>query len=146
MEAVSSLEKKYRVLQKMVRPLANVDLQCESLRSAEIQGLLAGGDRRCGRLLPLLAAGKGLKAACREAVVDVDACLHRERGQDEPFPWEILFQGVSRDYLWSEYQDALAARPGAVCHPGCRRCGLTACSGLPPQKLTGSLDNSSPHA
>jgi radical SAM superfamily enzyme YgiQ (UPF0313 family) len=124
MERVNRLEKKYRVLQRMIGPLANVDLQFESLRSAELQGLLARGDRRCGRLLPLLAAGQGLKAACREAGLDPACYLYRERGRDEVFPWEIIVQGVRREYLRSEYQAALNATPGEVCRPGCRRCGL----------------------
>ena len=124
MEPVNRLEKKYRLLKRMIGPLANVDLQGESLRSAELQGLLARGDRRCGRLLPLLATGQGLKAVCREAGLDPGFFLSRERGQDELFPWEIIAQGIRRDYLWQEYQAALAAAPGAVCRPGCRRCGL----------------------
>jgi hypothetical protein len=125
MERVNRLEKKYRLLQRMIGPLANVDLQVESLRSALLQGLLARGDRRCGRLLPQLAAGKGLQAACREAGLDPGFFLYRERGQDEIFPWEIIAQGVRREYLWDEYQSALAATPGTVCRPGCRRCGLS---------------------
>lgn len=127
MEPVGRLEKKYRALQKLVRPLANVDLQCESLRSAELQGLLARGDRRCAALLSPLAAGASLKAACRETGLDAAFYLHRERRVDELFPWEIIDQGVRRDYLWSEYRDALAARSGLVCSPGCRRCGVAGC-------------------
>ena len=124
MESVARLEKKYRLLRKMVRPMANVDLQCESLRSSELQGLLARGDRRCGRLLPLLAAGRGLKAACRESGIDPAYYLERERGERELFPWEIIDQGVRRDYLWNEYQAALSATLGQICRPGCRRCGM----------------------
>ena len=52
MEPVNRLEKKYRLLQKLIGPLANVDLHTESLRSAELQGLLARGDRRCGSSRP----------------------------------------------------------------------------------------------
>jgi radical SAM superfamily enzyme YgiQ (UPF0313 family) len=127
MEPVARLEKKYRLLQKLIRPLANVDLQCESLRSAELQGFFARGDRRSGRILPLLAEGRGLKAACRQAGLDPASCLHRERRPDEPFPWEIITQGVRRDYLWHEYRAALAGTPGSICHPGCSRCGMTGC-------------------
>ncbi len=127
MEPVAVLEKKYRLLQKLIRPLPNVELQCESLRSAELQGFLARGDRRVGRILPLLAAGKGLKAACRETGLDPAFYLTRERGAEELFPWEILDQGIRRDYLHQEYQSALAAQPGSVCHPGCRRCGVAGC-------------------
>ncbi|MBE0575331.1 MAG: radical SAM protein [Desulfuromonadales bacterium] len=124
MEQRGQLEKKYRLLQKRLRPLPNVDLNFESLRQAEIQGLLARGDRRVGRLLPLLAGGSSLKAACRQVGLDPAFYLHRERGMDELFPWDIIEQGVQRGHLRKEYEEALAARPGHVCHPGCRRCGL----------------------
>lgn len=127
MEPGARLEKKYRQLQKLIRPLANVDLQCESLRGAELQGVLARGDRRCGRLLPQLAAGLGLKAACREIGLDAANYLHRERRREELFPWEIIAQGVRREYLWDEYRQALRAAPGGVCHPGCQRCGIAGC-------------------
>lgn len=124
MEPVPRLEKKYRQLRKIIGPLPNVDLQCESLRSAELQGLFARGDRRTGRVLPLLAAGRNLREAAREAAIDPAYYLTRPRESDELFPWEILDQGVARNYLWEEYQSALAARPGGHCHPGCKRCGL----------------------
>jgi radical SAM superfamily enzyme YgiQ (UPF0313 family) len=124
MEQRGQLEKKYRLLQKRLRPLPNVDLNFESLRQAEIQGLFARGDRRVGRLLPLLAEGSSLKAACRQVGLDPAFYLHRERGKDELFPWDIIEQGVQRGHLRKEYEEALAARPGHACHPGCRRCGL----------------------
>ena len=86
MERRSSLEKKYRLLQKQLRPVSNVDLNLESLRHAELQGLLARGDRRVAKILPLLAEGKSLKAACQKAGLDPAFYLYRERGADELFP------------------------------------------------------------
>lgn len=124
MERRSSLEKKYRLLQKQLRPVPNIDLNLESLRQAEIQGFLARGDRRVAKILPLLAEGKGLKSACKEAGLDPAFYLYRERDGDELFPWEIIGQGVQRRHLYEEYQASLQARPGQTCHPGCRRCGL----------------------
>ncbi len=125
MERRGDLEKKYRLLQKRLRPLPNVDLNFESLRQAEIQGLLARGDRRVGRLLPLLADGSSLKAACRKVGLDPTFYLHRERGQGELFPWDIIAQGVRREYLYREYEQAMSGCSGHVCHPGCSRCGLS---------------------
>jgi len=104
--------------------LPNVELNFESLRHAEIQGFLARGDRRIARVLPLLAEGSSLKAACRDAGLDPSFYLHRERGEDELFPWDLIEQGVRREYLRKEYEEALAARVGHICQPGCRRCGL----------------------
>ncbi len=125
MERRGQLEKKYRLLQKRLRPLPNVDLNFESLRQAEIQGLFARGDRRVGHLLPLLANGSSLKAACRQLGIDPAFYLHRERGGTELFPWDIIEQGVERGHLHKEYVEALAARPGYICHAGCHRCGLS---------------------
>ena len=124
MEQRGQLEKKYRLLQKRLRPLPNVELNFESLRHAEIQGFLARGDRRVAKTLPLLAEGSSLKAACRQVGLDPAFYLHRERGEDELFPWDIIEQGVQREHLRKEYEQALAARTGYVCHPGCCRCGL----------------------
>jgi len=120
----SELEKTYRLLQKCLRTMPNVEIHCESLRSAEIQGLFARGDRRTARLLPLLAAGKGLKAACREEGLTVDFYLHRSRSEQEPLPWEVVDLGIDRRHLWQEYQEALNFRVGHPCRQGCRRCGL----------------------
>ena len=97
----------------------------ESLRHAEIQGFFARGDRRVGQTLPLLAEGANLKAACRQAGIDPAFYLHRERGADELFPWDIIQQGVKRSYLRKEYEQALAAQLGSVCTPGCSRCGMS---------------------
>ena len=117
------LEKKYRLLQKRLRTMPNVEMQCESLRAAEIQGLFARGDRRTARLLPLVAAGKGLKAACREAGLTVDFYLHRYRSEQEVFPWEVVDLGIDRTHLWREHQEAMNFRLGHPCAPGCGRCG-----------------------
>jgi radical SAM superfamily enzyme YgiQ (UPF0313 family) len=124
MERRSSLEKKYRLLQKQLRPMPNVDLNLESLRHAELQGFLSRGDRRVARALPSLAEGKSLKAACKEESLDPAFYLYRERASDELFPWEIIGQGVQRRHLYEEYLAALQARTGYTCQPGCRRCGM----------------------
>ena len=124
MEPRAQLEKKVRLLQKRLRPLPNVALSFESLRFAELQGFLARGDRRIARALPHLAAGANLKAACKKAGLDSSFYLHRERGEEERFPWEVLDQGIARAHLRDEYRQALAARCGGICHAGCNRCGI----------------------
>jgi radical SAM superfamily enzyme YgiQ (UPF0313 family) len=124
MEARSSLEKKYRYLQRKIRPLPNVDLHLESLKSSELQAFLARGDRRAGQVLTLLSNGASLRKACRETGLDLDFYLSRERSGDEHFPWEVIDQGVARQHLWTEYRLALSAKSGQVCFAGCRRCGI----------------------
>ena len=114
-------------LQRLRRGLArlpNTEMIAESVRAAALQALLSRGDRRLGPVIPELAAGRPLKAACREAGLDPALFVTRERGEDELFPWEVLDSGVSRDYLWREYQRALAGRATPRCAPGCTRCGV----------------------
>ncbi|MCK4536562.1 MAG: radical SAM protein, partial [Desulfuromonadales bacterium] len=107
MEARSSLERKYRQLQRQIRPLPNVDLNQESLKLAEVQAFFARGDRRIGHILPALAEGNSLRKACRDAGLDPAFYVTRERLEDECFPWEVIDQGLLRSYLWKEYCQAL---------------------------------------
>ena len=120
----SVLEKKYRLLQRRIRPLPNVDLNLESLKRSELQGFLARGDRRVGRILPALGQGTSLRQACREAGLDLKFYLSRERAADEHLPWEVIDPGVARSYLWHEYELALEGKVGQPCFPGCHRCGI----------------------
>jgi radical SAM superfamily enzyme YgiQ (UPF0313 family) len=124
MDGEKSLEKKMRALRAGVARLANTAVNFEPLRAAVLQAFLARGDRRVSRLLPLLAAGRNLKAACREAGLDPAFYVTRERGEGEVFPWEVLDNGVRRSYLWQEYRRGLEGKFTPRCAPGCRRCGV----------------------
>jgi len=118
------LKKTMRRLQSAVGRMANVEFTFESVRASILQALLARGDRRVGKLLPQLAEGQKLKPACRDLDLDPDAYVHRERLQDEVFPWEILDSGVTRAYLWKEYLNAHSGKVTPRCSAGCSRCGV----------------------
>ena len=45
--------------------------------------------------------------AC-QAPVDVDWYTTRERGETEVLPWDHLDCGLDKDWLWDDWQDALA--------------------------------------
>jgi radical SAM superfamily enzyme YgiQ (UPF0313 family) len=124
MESISALKKKVQYLKRQVGRMANTNVTCESLKAAELQALLSRGDRRTGRLLPHLAEGVGLTAACRREGLEKDFYLTREREEDEILPWEIIDQGVSRTFLWSEYRRGLAGDLTPPCGSGCHRCGI----------------------
>ena len=104
--------------------MPNVELSSESLRASVLQALLSRGDRSVGRLLSELAEGVSLKAACRNAGLELEHYVTRERGEDESFPWEVLDSGVARDYLWQEYRKAQSGVTTPRCSPGCQRCGV----------------------
>ena len=95
-----------------------------------VEGLLSRGDRRVGRVIEEVWRDGGrfdgwsehfsydrwMSAAERAfagAVVDVDWYTTRERDYDEVLPWEHLDSGLDKDWLWGDWEDALAAADGA---------------------------------
>ncbi|WP_221251402.1 radical SAM protein [Desulfuromonas versatilis] len=124
MDTEKSLEKKMRRIRSAIARMPNTEVIFESLRAAVLQAFLSRGDRRIAEALPLLAAGKNLKAACRELGLDPAFYVTRERGEDELFPWEVIDQGFARDYLYQEYLRGLEGKFTPRCSAGCRRCGV----------------------
>lgn len=95
-----------------------------------VEGLLSRGDRRVGRVIEevwrdggrfdgwsehfsydrwMAAAERGLAGTG----VDVDWYTTRERDYDEVQPWEHLDSGLDKDWLWGDWEDALATADGA---------------------------------
>lgn len=124
MEEEKPLAEKIRRLRCAVARLPNVEVSFESQRAATLQAFFSRGDRRAARLLPDLAAGRSLKAVCRKAGLDPAFFVTRPRGEQEVFPWEVLDNGVTREYLWREYRRALEGILTPRCVSGCSRCGV----------------------
>ncbi len=100
-----------------------------------IEGLLSRGDRRVGRIIEEVWRDGGRfdgwsehfsyerwVAACERALaalpeedggVDLDWYTLRERGYDEILPWDHLDSGLDKDWLWADWEDALAVADGA---------------------------------
>ncbi|MCE5336447.1 MAG: TIGR03960 family B12-binding radical SAM protein [Desulfobacteraceae bacterium] len=108
--------------------------------SSIFEAVFARGDRRLGRAL-LRAWELGARfdgwtdhfredawyRAMEEAGLNVGFYAHRERGREEVLPWSHLSAGVSRKYLWREYEKSLAEEYTPDCRQGdCTACG--ACS------------------
>ena len=98
-----------------------------------IEGLLSRGDRRVGAVIEEVWRDGGRfdgwsehfsydrwVAASERALagtgVDLDWYTVRERDYDEVLPWDHLDSGLDKDWLWSDWEDALAvaADPDAV--------------------------------
>jgi len=124
MDSEKNLKKKLRFLRKSIARMPNTELHCESIRAAKLQAFLSRGDRRVAQVLPFLERGLKLKQACREVNLNPDFYIDRERNEDEIFPWELIGQGVVRNYLWDEYQRGLKGQLTPRCMPGCQRCGV----------------------
>lgn len=124
MDEEKTLKKKGRFLQAAIAKMPNTRFLMESVRKAVLQGFLARGDRRVGRLLPEIAGGGNLRQICTRAGYPLVDALSRQRSENESFPWEIIDQGVRRSYLWEEYRKACCQQLTQSCFPGCQRCGI----------------------
>ncbi|NLF83457.1 MAG: hypothetical protein GX568_05695, partial [Candidatus Gastranaerophilales bacterium] len=47
-------------------------------------------------------------------------------------PWDMLNVGVKKDWLWREYQNALAAKVSIPCEEACSNCGVCQEFGVAP--------------
>jgi radical SAM family uncharacterized protein len=111
-------------------------------RPGLVEGLLARGDRRVGRVIEAVWRAGGRFdgwsehfsfdrwAACAESKlsdwgIDLDWYTTRQRAEDEILPWDHLDVGLDRDWLWDDWQDALAAQSVPDCRwEGCSDCGV----------------------
>jgi radical SAM family uncharacterized protein len=55
---------------------------------------------------------------------------NRARGQEEILPWDFIDIGVTKRFLWLEYQRALKAQTTRDCRQGCNGCGIERIEGL----------------
>lgn len=95
-----------------------------------VEGLLSRGDRRVGRVIEEVWRDGGrfdgwsehfsydrwmssAEKALAGTGVDVDWYTTRERDYDEVLPWEHLDSGLDKDWLWGDWEDALATADGA---------------------------------
>jgi radical SAM superfamily enzyme YgiQ (UPF0313 family) len=120
------LKKKLIFLRRGLAGVANLKIMGEKPENAFLQATLAKGDRRLApALIDYAGHGGNWQQIFRRRNLDPYEYALRPRGQAELFPWDIIDQGLKRDYLWHEYQKGLAARPTPPCDvDSCRRCGV----------------------
>jgi hypothetical protein len=67
--------------------------------------------------------------ALEAAGMTLDDAVYRHRAEDEVLPWDHLSAGLHRDFLWQDWQEALAEHGLEDCRwTPCYDCG--ACTGL----------------
>ena len=123
-------------LKDQLRATRSVKYKWHDPKTSYLEGVLARGDRRLGPVI--LAAFHGgarfdawdeqfkydLWLDCFEkAGLDPNFYARRERTHGEVFPWSHIDCGVTEDFLWSEYQQALLAATTPECREQCSACG-----------------------
>ena len=120
------LKQRIKKIKRGLGSVANVRVHADVPRWSYIQALLSRGDRRSAELLIAVSENKGSWTKGIKSVnVNPEFYVYRERQQEELFPWDFIDHGVSKDYLWQEYQAALAGEVTDPCEPEeCKRCGV----------------------
>ncbi len=103
-----------------------------------VEGLLSRGDRRIGAVLEQVWRDGGRfdgwsehfsydrwMAAAQQVGIDVAWYTTREREESEVLPWDHLDSGLDKEWLWSDWQDALAEQDLDDCRwIPCFDCGV----------------------
>ena len=120
----SQIEKKFRLLSKLLRKIPGVKLSRESSKSYVLQSVISRGDPRVGTAAVRSAVkGETLRRVLKEKGLDIESLYTRERDREELFPWEIVESGINRQYLWKEYQMALEKKSTPPFVQPCKRKG-----------------------
>jgi radical SAM family uncharacterized protein len=130
------VEHRQRLLREQTR-LRGVELGWSDWETTWLEAVLSRGDRRLGpAIYRAWRAGARFDAwsehfrpdLWREALaaegLDPAFYAHRERGEDELFPWEHIDAGVTRRFLWREYRRAREGQLSPDCRAGCHDCGI----------------------
>ena len=127
MDHQKSIEKKLQYIKKSLQKNRRIEVLVESPKEAYIQGVLARGDRRLGKVLAACALDRGsksFKSEMKKAGLDMDHCNYRERTFNDYLPWSHLDMGLNEGYLEQEWQRAVDEAYTPPCMEGCKRCGV----------------------
>ncbi len=123
---LSVLKRRIKKLKRGLAAVANVKVHADVPRWAYIQALLSRGDRQLAHLLAMVPRQNGnWTKAIKRVNVNPEFYVYRKRDREELFPWDFIDHSVTKDYLWNEYQLALAGQSTDPCDPdNCVACGV----------------------
>jgi hypothetical protein len=140
-DTVAELERKVAVLREAARGVRGLTVRWHEPAASVAEGLASRGDRRMGAVIERVWRAGGTfqewsecfslalweDALAAEGLGTAEVC-HRERGEHEALPWDHISAGLHRDFLWGDWQDALARVSVEDCRwTPCYDCG--ACTG-----------------
>lgn len=101
-----------------------------------LEGVLARGDRRLNKLILEVYKNGAIfdswsehfkydvwMKAFEDLGIEPDFYTCRERGEEELFPWDFIDTGVTKKFLWKEYQQAVRETVTPNCRQKCSGCG-----------------------
>ncbi|HEX2040782.1 MAG TPA: TIGR03960 family B12-binding radical SAM protein [Acidimicrobiales bacterium] len=138
---VDELRRKVNLLRDATRRMHGVQLKWHDPRATLAEGIASRGDRRLGPVIEEVWRRGGVfqewsecfdlslwEDAMAQHGLSIDWYVHRHREHDEVLPWDHISAGLHKDFLWQDWQDALAASGVEDCRwTPCYDCG--ACTG-----------------
>jgi radical SAM family uncharacterized protein len=138
---VDELGRKIGLLRDGARSAKGVQLTWHDPKASLVEGLASRGDRRLGPVIEQVWRQGGTfqewsehfrldlwVQAMADHGLDLDWYVHRHRTEDEVLPWDHISAGLHKDFLWQDWQDALAEVGLPDCRwTPCYDCG--ACTG-----------------
>ena len=110
MEDDASIERKIKRMHSLMANIDNVYFNIKSERHSFYQALLSLGDRR---VAPAIEAaernGGNWRAAVKEAGIDADFYVFRDRSRDDVLPWDIIDGGMKDTFFRAEADKAMRA-------------------------------------
>lgn len=101
-----------------------------------LEGILARGDRKVAKAIQYVYEHGGFFEAWNEFFdydrwleafekcgIDADFYTKRLRSEDEIFPWDFIDIGVSKDFMFREWKNALSEKVTPNCRKQCSGCG-----------------------
>jgi radical SAM family uncharacterized protein len=138
---VEELRRKIELLRSATRRNGRVNLKWHDPAATTAEGLVSRGDRRLGAVIERVWRAGGTfqewgehfdlglwEVALAAEGLSLGDYVMRHRAEDEVLPWEHLTAGLHRDFLWDDWQAALAESGLEDCRwTPCYDCGV--CTG-----------------
>jgi radical SAM family uncharacterized protein len=139
---IEELRRRVGLLREATRSVRGLSLRWHDPEASAVEGLASRGDRRVGAVVERVWRSGGTfqewseqfdlglwQQALVDEGLDLEETVYRHRGEEETLPWDHLSAGLHRDFLWSDWCDALEAVGQEDCRwTPCYDCG--ACTGF----------------
>ena len=149
---VAELRRKVALLAEDLRRDRSVKLKWHDPEATLVEGLASRGDRRLGAVIEEVWRAGGTfqewsehfdydlwLGAMQRHGLSVEDYAYRHRDGDEALPWDHLSAGLHKDFLWQDWQDALAESGLEDCRwTPCYDCG--ACTGYGIEHIVASAE------
>ena len=117
----AELRRKVDLLRERLRRNKRVHLKWHSPEASTAEGITSRGDRRIGPVIEHVWRQGGTfqewsehfdlrlwEEAMSASKLDIEWYVDRHRDENEVLPWDHIHAGLHKDFLWQDWQDALA--------------------------------------